>query len=137
MPCQLLLGVDLLPPQVRLDDRRLAAERLFQRVREAVRRVGREDQRPLPGDRACARGRSRNRCLADAALTRVKDRPRRRQRPFPPVVVVPVVVVDVVDVVVVVGVVPVLVVVVVVGVVVTGGAGQLSLQTCSVPVIFV
>ena len=79
---QLVLGLHLLGPQAAADVGRLGADARLQRLRQRVRGVGREHDRPLPrGGAAACRG-SGDRRLADAALARVEDGPRPQRARF-------------------------------------------------------
>ena len=83
----LLLGLDLLAPQAVADLDRLGAQLDPQRLGQAVRRIGGDDQRPQAAGGAAARGAGGDRGLADAALAGVEDRPRaphRRESKPPP-----------------------------------------------------
>ena len=76
----LLLGLDLLAPEVVPAGRRRASELRLERVGEAVGRVRGQNHGPQAGRRAAARGRGRDAGLAHAPLARVQDRPRRHGR---------------------------------------------------------
>src|SRR5438105_4247760 len=80
MALHLGLGVDLEPPQFRAEFRGVSADVGFERIGQAVRRVGREDQRPHPGLGAGPGGTGRHRGLADAPLSRVQNRPRVHEK---------------------------------------------------------
>ena len=73
----LVLGVDLLAPQALAGRARLGPQRGAQRLRQAVRRVGRDHQRAQAGGGTRARRGGGDRRLPDAALARVEDRPGR------------------------------------------------------------
>src|SRR5262249_13105369 len=72
----LLLRLHLLAEEVRSDLRRLRAQLGLERVREAVRRVGRKHDRAHAGGGAATRRCGRHARLPDAALARVEDGPR-------------------------------------------------------------
>ena len=76
----LLLGLDLLTPQMLGRRQRLRTQLHAERLRQAVGRVGGDHQRPQPAGGAAARGARRDRGLADAPLAGVQDRARPHDR---------------------------------------------------------
>ena len=72
----LALRLHLLAPEPLADRGRVGPERGLERVGEAVRRVGGDDDRAQPGGGAAAGGRGGDAGLADAALAGVEDGPR-------------------------------------------------------------
>ncbi len=77
----LALRLDLLRPEQVVDLGRVGAEGRLEGVGEAVRRVGRKDDRSQPGRRTTAGGGSGDAGLADAPLARVENRARWLPRP--------------------------------------------------------
>ena len=77
---ELLLGLDLLAEEQVADASGLGGEADAKRVRQTVRRIGREHDRAQPGGGTAARGGGRHRCLAHSSLARVEDRSGSHQR---------------------------------------------------------